>query len=157
MLVLYTANSFFDRYHLPLLSVGLILFAGAASRQLFDFRWFLFPMALYYYVAVAGTRDYLTVNRTKWRAYNYVRYEKNVPIKKINGGFEINNWNDGKLVWWVDFTHLDFDYLIQYRDEKNFRRKKAFPFRRFFPYKMDTIFLFERGAPAFTEPSAEPG
>jgi len=155
LLILYTANSFFDRYHLPLLSVGLILFSGAAKHLPFDYRWFIIPMAFYYYVAVAGTRDYMTMNRTKWEAYDYIHYKQKVPLQKINGGFEINNWNDGKHLWWADFTHLDFDYLIQYSEEKDFRKLKAFPFRRFFPYRMDTIFLFERTAPGIPAVAAE--
>jgi hypothetical protein len=148
LIMLYSAVSFFDRYHLPLISLGMVLFSYIIKDISFDYRVFVFIILLFYYVAVAGTRDYIEMNRTRWKAVNYLRQTKNIPLHTINAGFEVNNWNEGNPGWWVNFDSLwGFDYLIQYQPEEKFGKMKSFPFRRFFPYRMDTIFIYKRIAP----------
>lgn len=141
-LILIT-ESYFDRYHLPLISVLLILFSYLSLKYVINHRYVIPFLIGMFYVAVFGTKDYLEVNRVRWEAYNYLKSEEHVPAEKINGGFEVNCWNEGQYTWWSDFLHLDnFDYLIQYRSEPGFRLYKSFSFRRYFPVEKDKINVF---------------
>jgi hypothetical protein len=96
------------------------------------------------YVSVFGTKDYFSLNRQRWEAYRYLK-GKGIPNSKINGGFEIDCWNEGELSWWSNFTELKGrDYLIQFTPAPNFIPVKEFGFQRYFPYKKDKLYIFVR-------------
>lgn len=143
-LILIT-ESYFDRYHLPLISILILLF-GFLYRDVSVNYKYTIPLLLgMFYISVFGTKDYLELNRTRWKAYHYLRHEKQIPADKINGGFEVNCWNEGQYNWWYDFLNLDnFDYLIQYRDHSGFKPYKSFEFQRCFPLEKDQINIFVR-------------
>ncbi len=138
-------HAYFDRYHLPLILVLIVLLSFISTFLKFD-RWLMIlPLLCFCYVSVSGTKDYLTLNRTKWEAVNYVRSTAKVTSEKINGGFEVNCWNDGQGNWWYEYGNLtDFDYLIQYKLEPGFKLLRQYEFQRYFPYKKDTLNLFMR-------------
>ena len=141
-LILIT-ESYFDRYHIPLITLGIILFSFLGKRFANDYKWTIIPLVFFFYVSVAGTKDYLEVNRLRWKAYYFLRQEKNIERDKINGGFEVNCWNEGNENWWYDFYTLgNFDYLIQYRPEPGFKLFKEYPLQRYFPYKKDSVNIF---------------
>ncbi|MEO6304459.1 MAG: hypothetical protein ABIP51_14935 [Bacteroidia bacterium] len=150
LMILYTfmiliTESYFDRYHIPLISISLILFAFVNKHYDFNFRWAIIPLLCFFYVSVFGTKDYLTLNRTRWEAFNYIKNKENTTAEKINGGFEVNCWNDAKNLWWYNYADLSsFDYLIQFKKEEGFKLLKAYEFQRYLPYKKDTVNLFIR-------------
>jgi hypothetical protein len=97
------------------------------------------------YVSILGSKDYFVVNDHKWEAYWYLRKEKDIPKEEINGGFEIGCWFEGEKSAWYDFMELDrYNYLIQYKSEEGFGKIKEYTYRRYLPYKMDTLRIFER-------------
>jgi hypothetical protein len=143
--MLFIAESFFDRYLLPIIIIMIILFSFMKNRAEANYWLTGGVLICFFYVSVFGTRDYFTLNRTKWEAYEYIKRAKNSSAEKINGGFEINCWNDGKNTWWSGFHELRyFDYLIQFRPEEGFKAVKSYEFQRYFPYKKDTITIFEK-------------
>ncbi|PBQ31619.1 hypothetical protein CNR22_07505 [Sphingobacteriaceae bacterium] len=138
-LILIT-ESYFDRYHIPLISLAIILFSFISKRFEGNYRLILLPLMLFVYVSVFGTKDYLQINALRWQAYNTLVKEEKVEHTKINGGFEVNCWNEGEYNWWADFITLEnFDYLIQYREQPGFKVYKTYEFQRYFPYKKDEI------------------
>ncbi|MBL7933805.1 MAG: glycosyltransferase family 39 protein [Bacteroidia bacterium] len=143
--LLVVAEGFFDRYHIPLFV--LIIIAAAYLSRSIDFSItlaFLWVIPLFY-VSVFGTKDYFELNRKRWEAYNYLRFQEGIPSYKINAGYEVDDWNDGyfQVFYKGTFVH-DVDYLIEYLQVPDFKVYKEYEFQRYFPYKRDKIFIFAR-------------
>lgn len=140
--MLMITESYFDRYHIPLSALYILGIAWSLKNYSTKLIWAFIPLVIFFYISVFGTKDYMKVNEKKWEAYHYLK-TINIDPSKINGGFEINCWNEGKLTWWSDFLTLkNYDYLIGYRQEKGFTPYREFEFQRYFPYKMDKISIF---------------
>jgi hypothetical protein len=144
VLMLLITSTFFDRYLLPLQLLIMLLFAcilpNANNTWGFAVPWLI----VFAYISIAGTRDYLELNDKRWQAYYDLRAQ-GIPAEKINGGYEVNSWHDGKPFIFYDHIFLDsHDYLIQYRQEPGFVAYREYPFRRYFPYKKDKINIFVR-------------
>ena len=142
-MLIFLTESYFDRYHIPLILLGILLlsFFGKSTEP------YLMPgvtvLLLLVYVSIAGTKDYFTVQTKKWEAYAYLRDSMRVEKEKINGGYELNGWNEGKPTAWYQFLLLkDYHYLIQYSPEPGFSLFKTYEFRRCFPFKKDKINIF---------------
>lgn len=135
--------SYFDRYHLPIISLALILSAYLTCNINVNWTITVFFILIYFYISAFGTKDYFNLNRAKWDAYYYLKNDLKVNSEKINGGFEINFWNDGINPGWRDISNLDkFDYLIQFNTETGFVPLKVFHFQRYFPIREDKISIF---------------
>lgn len=150
LLITYTfmiliTESYFDRYHIPIITLVILLFTYLPDRSNLNYMMTGIVLVGMFYVSVFGTKDYLELNRNRWAAYDYLKEVKKVDPAKINGGFEVNCWNEGKRSWWYDFFDLKkYDYLIQYRKEAEFEVYKEIEFQRYFPYKKDKIYIFVR-------------
>jgi hypothetical protein len=139
-------ESYFDRYHIPLITLALIFMARIYGTENVNYKIALIPLLCIFYVSVFGTKDYLTLNRLRWEAYSYLKEEKHTTIKKVNGGVELNSFNDMND-WWEDYFKLStFDYLIQFKKEDGFTLLKEYEFQRYFPYKKDKINIFVKEA-----------
>lgn len=157
-LMLLSFNFYFDRYNIPVIIIALILLAYL--NRIFEpkFLWALPLMLLLVWVSVFGTRDYLSWNRKRWEAYNYLIKQEGISPDKINAGFEPNCWNDGKgKVWYAYYSLKSYDYLIQYFREPGFKPYKEFPFQRFFPYRTDKVIIFERDSLQLRNPDPAAG
>jgi len=143
--LLLITESYFDRYHIPIITLVVLLLTFLPDKLNLNYIAASFILLGMFYVSVFGTKDYLELNRNRWEAYNYLKTIEKVDPEKINGGFEVNCWNEGKSSWWYDFFTLsNYDYLIQYRKEEGFKVYKEYPFQRYFPYKKDKIYIFVR-------------
>jgi hypothetical protein len=137
-------ESHFDRYHIPVVTAIIILFSFATRIVPVNWKVAIVPLLLYFYISVAGSKDYFALNRNRWQAYNDLRKE-GVAHHKINGGFEVDCWNEGQFTWYSMFLELKgFDYLIQYRPEPGFVLYRTYEFQRYFPFKKDKINIFVR-------------
>jgi 4-amino-4-deoxy-L-arabinose transferase-like glycosyltransferase len=137
-------ESYFDRYHIPMLTILLLLLPYLLhSSTEPNYKFSLVFVCFFGFVSIAGTKDYFEWNRKRWEAYWYLRNEKQVEAKKINGGLEVNCWREGHGTGWGDFLNLkDFDYLVQFNPEPGFSLYKSYEFKRYFPYKNDKINIF---------------
>src|SRR5207253_5401611 len=109
-------ESFFDRYQLPIILITILLFSFLGRKYLPRISWALLPLLCLFYVSVFGTRDYFSWNSKRWQAVGELVQDQGIPLQEINGGAEVNCWNDGKPGDWYTFMYLHtFDYLIQYR------------------------------------------
>ena len=143
--MIVVTESYYDRYHIPLITFMLILFSYAARHYKINYQLAIVPLLFFFYISVFGTRDYLELNRKRWEAYAFLKNTLRVDPKKINGGFEVNCWNEGNYSVWYDFLSLEnYDYLIQFGWEKDFKILREYEFQRYFPFKKDKIYIFVR-------------
>lgn len=142
---LFVMISFFDRYFLSLIVIAILMYALTLKTEKQNFIFpSLFILGLAW-IAIFGTKDYLTVNRSRWKAVEYIEKEKNIPISKINAGFEPNLWDDGKISWYKDYRELaSYNYLIQRSPILGFKKIKSFEHHLYFPYQYDRINIFVR-------------
>ena len=144
LFVMLVSKSYFDRYNLPLITIALLLFSFAARYYKTDYRLAVIPLLLFFYISVCGTKDYLRLNKTRWEAYTFLKNALHADYEKIDGGFEVNCWNEGKP-YANDFYSLNAcEFLIQYSPEKNFRILREYEFQRYFPFKKDKIYIFRK-------------
>lgn len=145
-IMIIITESYFDRYHIPLISLCLLLLSYIKIPILKTSPLSTGLLLLLFYVSVFGTKDYLTLHRTNWEAYQDLRKDKTlIKAEEINAGFEVYCWNDGKHVWWWEFLSItNFNYIIQYDPEPGFVLLKEYSFQRYFPYKKDKINIFAR-------------
>ena len=142
--MLLITESYFDRYHLPLIIVFLLLFVWLLKAYTIKVRFGLIALIIFALFAILGTKDYLEWNRQRWAAYHYLR-AMNVERDKINAGFEPRCWNEGVGKGLKPFLELEgFDYLIQFNGAERFKPIKEFPFQRYFPFRKDKIVVFKR-------------
>lgn len=145
MILITQKDVYFDRYHLPIIALIVILFSFINRIFKAQYGFSILILCCFFYVSVFGTKDYLALNRVRWEAYYFIKEAAKVDAEKINGGFEINCWNDGKGNWWADYGNLqNYDYLIQFNRENGFQLVREYEFQRYFPYKKDTLRLQER-------------
>ena len=55
------------------------------------------PLILF---GVLATHDYISFNRTRWDALNHLTDTEKIPVEKIDGGFEFNEWHLSHLYTW---------------------------------------------------------
>ena len=144
---------FFDRYLIPLI-VLLVAFLVTTMRdvdtharpwQRYAFMLLLLGSAAY---AVAGTKDYLAWNRTRWVALADLQHNGVAP-QSIDGGLEFNAWyfydpnykpNGNKSDWWV----IDNQYLLSFGDMAGFTEFKEYDYRRWLPPSHGKILVLKR-------------
>ncbi len=144
MFMIIITDTYFDRYHIPMITLGILLFAWMAWDLHVSFWSAIFPLVLFFYVSVAGTKDYLEMNRTRWKAYDFLKNKLGIEYKFINGGFEVNCWNEGQPTYPYTFAEQPnlYKYLIQYDSMKGYTPIKKMEFQRYFPYKKDKIIIY---------------
>ncbi|MBK9013288.1 MAG: glycosyltransferase family 39 protein [Saprospiraceae bacterium] len=146
---LLTELYFLDRYHMVLVPFLLaVLVQGHdidfGKKQVVAASIFLVLMAGY---ATTGTHDYISWNRARWRALDYLTKEKGVKPNQIDGGFEFNGWykpgpkDNGpwKSWWWVDKD----EYVVAFGDIRVFTKQKGFPFERWLPPGVDSVYVLK--------------
>ncbi len=150
---LLITESYYDRYHIPLITASIIAFAHLIKLEQIRTWIIIAPIVALFYISVFGTKDYFTINTKRWEAYHYLTKNKHIHKDKINGGFEINCWNEGEYSYWYLFLELKwYDYLIQYRDEPGFKLYKELEFQRYLPYKKDKVNIFVRDSTSINNP-----
>ncbi len=147
MLLLLITDSFFDRYLLPLPMLLMVLVSGPAGAGKSTLPAFT-VMAIFLTFSVLGTKDYFTLNHTRWNIYNETMKTYNLTYNEVNGGFEPNSWEGGRYNHWMTFLDPPrYPYLIQYNPVEGFTEIKAYPFKRWLTNSVDTLKLYKRNTP----------
>jgi len=140
--------TFFDRYVLPCIPAFFLIIIPL--KQLFNKKnkfAFGFLLSIYAIFCIAATHDYLSWNRARWEAVNYLTNEKKVDVHKIDGGFEFNAWfqtggfNPGiknKISWW--FVSSD-DYVVSFGSIEGFETIRKIGYLRLLPPGHDSIYI----------------
>lgn len=144
----------FDRYHLVLLPVLLLLFSGMkrqplpASIKLVSVG----LLVLFGLFSMGGTRDYLSWNRSRWAVLDSLTNQAGITPSRIDGGLEFNGWHathaqnplstDGKSWWFVD----EDEYVLSFSPIMGCAvRTTAFPLYAWWPGP-DSLYLHQRPA-----------
>lgn len=137
--MLLLVPTYFDRYLLPMISFVLIVLLVKEKASSTYQRVGGLVLFFWMFISIAGTHDYLQWNRLRWQAYTDIKSEGIQP-NKINGGFEVNCWDEGRESWWTNYTELnDYDYLIQFGPHQKLIPKKKSMFNRWLPWRQDSI------------------
>ncbi|MCE3228230.1 MAG: hypothetical protein K0S32_2781 [Bacteroidetes bacterium] len=142
--LLLIAESYFDRYNLPLIVTFFILFAYMLKSFRMQYSLVMIPLLAMTYISVAGTKDYFTWNEKRWEAYRFLNEKHKVPHEYINGGFETGCWTDQGFLMSFGYFSKDKLFIIQFDKEEGFDLLKEYEFQRYFPYKKDKINIFVR-------------
>lgn len=149
-LPLMSITSFYDRYLLlTFASVFLyLMFFLDFAKLRFKNVIYALPIILMSYFAIAGTKDYLSWNRTKLEAFQYLQSEK-IDLKKIDAGFELNAWYnfqkgwespDHLSFWWVN----DDDYIISFGEIEGYGIFKKYSFWSALHFRDRDVLILKR-------------
>ena len=143
---------FFDRYFIPLLPFGLIFFMTLRFDAFL--KWprkagVALTFAILLLFSISATHDYLSWNRARWEALDFLTKEKGITPNQIDGGFEFNGWHrpiperifySQKSWWWVDRE----DFVVSFGDLNGFKKINAFPFKTYLTPGVDSVFVLEK-------------
>lgn len=139
---------FFDRYTLPLVVCALLLvlpYEKSFNRSAQLIGGLL--LILFASYSVLGTHYYLSWNRVRWEAMDYLLQEKQTTPKHIDAGFEVNAWleagpvngeNQTDISWW--FVTED-DYVLGFGTLPDFKVEKTFPIKAYWPFNKHELFI----------------
>jgi hypothetical protein len=136
----FSIACFFDRYLIFIFPLLLIIFAGRRvmppmKNTFIKFLLILTPYAVF---SVCATHDYLSWQRARWQATNYLTNQEKIPPDDIDGGFEFsfasgpNNWSTGKK------------YFIAFGPVAGYTTKKEFPYQRWIPIRKENILILQK-------------
>lgn len=137
---------FFDRYVLPCIPAFFLIILPIKPLFTRDNR-FIYGilMSVFVLFCITATHDYMSWNRARWAAINYLTNEKKIERHKIDGGFEFNAWfqtagcnpvNKYGISWW--FVAAD-DYVISFGELGGFKKIKKLEYFRLLPPGKDSL------------------
>ncbi|MCC6723803.1 MAG: glycosyltransferase family 39 protein [Saprospiraceae bacterium] len=141
----------FDRYFIQALPFLLLLILPVRQQILSKKRVWVAGAILLFMAAfsITATHDYLSWNRARWAALDFLTKEKNITPDRIDGGFEFNGWHrptqqkeqpGPKSDWWV----MDDAYVVAFGDMNDYKKMKGFPYTRWLPPGVDSVFVLKR-------------
>ncbi len=151
-------KTFFDRYTIPLF-VCIFLIILPYVRDISNTEKYIAVCILLIGIcfSIFATHDYLSWNRSRWKAIDHLVYKEGISPKTIDGGFEFNAWYNtapkteinrmGKS-WW--FVNNDI-YVISFGDIENYHKKLGFYYSQWLSPKKDSIFILQRTSPNFND------
>ncbi len=153
--LLLAPSDHFDRYLLPLFPLFCLLFfteVGTAARIRVPAIAFSTIFIVYMiYFSACGTHDYLSWNRVRWQAVDYLTKDQNISIHKIDAGYEVNGWLIGtgkeidthKLWGCVD----DNTYMLSFSEINGCKTLKQFEYPTYFSQKKHYIYVLQTKNP----------
>lgn len=145
LVMLLEADTFFDRYQLPVILFSLLILTFLFRDHQISFVLVLVPLVFWMYVSIGGTRDYFSWNRLKWQAYEELKNKEHVDASVIHGGFEIMCWEGGSQRFYKEFDKsAPFQYILQFDELDSFTVYKSYPFRRYLLPGADTLKVLKR-------------
>jgi hypothetical protein len=143
---------FFDRYlifYIPLLLVLIISVSKINLNGKISFTVSGVIIVIFMIFSVAATHDYLSWNRARWRALDYLTKELKISYKDIDGGFEFNGWygydqnykkSNDKSWWWV----INDEYRITLGMVPNYKTFKIFTYPSWVQMKTNEIYILKK-------------
>ena len=110
------------------------------------------PLILF---GILATHDYLSFQRERWKALNYLTQKEMIPADKIDGGFEFNEWHFSHIydVWEMTtnidkkgrFWPVDDDeYIVTVTEIEGYDVYKVFKYRKWLPFGEFSIKVLKR-------------
>jgi hypothetical protein len=138
-----------DRYLLFLIPFYVMALIVSMRSEITKFSFLLFFAPLFYF-SIAGTHDYLALNKARMQATDYLVRGKSISPKNIDGGFEFNGWYaedtrnyiaTHKDRWW--FVEKD-DYIISPVGKAGYSVEQAFGFSSWMSFGFNEIFVLKK-------------
>jgi hypothetical protein len=156
---------YFDRYLLilmPLLMVIISIYKPTINK-ITSFRTKTISIALvimltYGCFTVGATHDYLSWNRVRWQALDYLIKDRKILPNQIDGGYEFNGWYlyDPKNTYALNFKknpskpnqswwYVDKDdYMITFGPLSTYEELQKYPTDRWLPFGPETIYVLHK-------------
>tara|TARA_B100000315_G_scaffold222369_1_gene226383 strand:- start:1616 stop:3331 length:1716 start_codon:yes stop_codon:yes gene_type:complete len=106
------------------------------------------------FFSVCATHDYLSWNRTRWNALNYLTETGNISLDEIDGGFEFNEWHFSHIYVWQmtnddskkgRFWYVGDDkYIIAFHVIRGYEIFKEFKYQKYIPFGMYPLYILRR-------------
>lgn len=139
----------FDRYFFQILPFLLICFLPSKPKKpgRLATKFSLASLLFLAVFSITTTHDYLSWNRGRWHALEYLTQVKKIAPNQIDGGFEFNGWHKpgprdsggGKSWWWVDRE----DFIVTFGEMDGFTKEKSFAYKRWLPPGVDSIYVLK--------------
>jgi 4-amino-4-deoxy-L-arabinose transferase-like glycosyltransferase len=139
---------FFDRYVIPItafLAAFIAVFLGK------DFKYAPAPrfaaillIAASGIFAIAGTRDYLEWNRTRWQALHALLAQPGIRPQDVDGGFEYNGWYLFDNYIQTNGWKIDATYVISFGAIEGFETVSSYDYQQWLPPAERKIFVLRR-------------
>lgn len=156
-------HGFFDRYLLPLLIIlplAIFIFydkkgtnkTHGNSENIAYFGMYIGGTLLVVQIifSVITTHDYLSWNRTRWRAIHHLNEVKNIPLEDIDGGLEFNGLyfydaqyqaKDTTGIWWWTGER---DYVLSFNELPDFELIKKYEYQQFISRTQREVLILKR-------------
>lgn len=145
---------FFDRYFIFLVPViTFVLLLNYGNKITFKANWVTATSIMFFIIigwfSVSATHDYLSWNRARWKALDYLTNDKKVTPQQIDGGFEFNCWHqagwwrpvDDIISWWCV---TDDEYIVSFGRIAKYKTIRKFHYSSMIPCNDNNIYLLQR-------------
>lgn len=142
---------FFDRYVLPCIaSFFIAILPIMPIKQRFVHCISFLFVSLYIFFSIGATHDYLSWNKARWEAIDYLTTEMKIKPTKIDGGFEFNSWYNtsgfspavkGRKSWW---RVAEDDYVVSFGNIDGFEVVKKIACKNLLKLGADSIYILEK-------------
>lgn len=138
-----------DRYLLFLIPFYFIAYLVSVKKEINTIYFLLLFIPLFWF-SVAGTHDYLAINKARMEATDYLVKDKKVSPKNIDGGFEFNGWHatdtknyiaSHKGKWW--FVEND-DYIVSPIEKAGYSVEGTFGFSSWMSFGFKEILVLKK-------------
>jgi len=109
----------------------------------------IFTLIVYGGLTVGATHDYMSWNRARWEALDFLTEEMGILPRDIDGGFEFNGWHlydpgyiqqENKSYWWIE----EDSYVVSFGPMAGYKEIRRFPFKRWLPPETAHIRILRR-------------
>jgi 4-amino-4-deoxy-L-arabinose transferase-like glycosyltransferase len=146
---------FFDRYFIFLMpAIIFILLFNYGNKVGFKKKWMLMVVSILSFIvigwfSISATHDYLSWNRARWKAIDYLSKDKKITPDRIDGGFEFNCWHqagpwrpmDDSISWWCV---KDDEYIVSFGSLAKYKTLKKFNYPSMIPCNDNNIYVLQR-------------
>lgn len=143
LILLCISPSFFDRYILPFILIGIMLLSTTGTLSLKELSFAIPFLLIFYMYSVAGTRDYFTWHEAK-QQLEETAIKNGVHPSELNGGFESVASKFYNAEWWNMWTKEELPYKICSGPLPGHSIVKTSVHDRMLPPGQDTLFLLHR-------------
>lgn len=150
-LIPFLMSGYFDRYLIPVTALLVALMAVLLEWRAFKVAKIQWIVAILLIggagvFAVAGTRDYLEWNRTRWAALQTLLEKKEVKPKDVDGGFEFNGWylyDDSSP---TNNLATNVKYVVTFGEIEGYEPVGTNSYSNWMPHHEGQIFVLKRKA-----------
>jgi hypothetical protein len=148
-----TYMAFFDRYVMAIAPFAFVLCLTLAARSPRSTSWMPIAcsglvLALFCWFAVAGTHDYLTWSRARWRAGTELLAQGH-SVEEIEGGFEFNYFFENQSKFeertvGLAVTRADATYGLSFSEVPGWSFERQVPLETWLPWSVPCILVLKK-------------